>query len=108
IDFGAAAFNGDARWLEIAVRSPAGGGTFTTLSPRQPLTGAPYALQTRGLYVDTTGKVGIGTTAPAWRLEVDAGGLEVFDRVNQGIHLTSNNIAFSNAGNEDPVYQYTY
>ena len=35
--FGASAFDGNARWLEIAVRSPAGGGAFTTLSPRQPL-----------------------------------------------------------------------
>lgn len=43
LDFGAAAFDGDARWLEIDVRTPAGGGVFTTLAPRQPLTAAPYA-----------------------------------------------------------------
>src|SRR5205823_11204730 len=30
-------------WLEIAVK-PAGGGNYTTLSPRQPLTPAPYAI----------------------------------------------------------------
>lgn len=43
--FGASAFNGEARWLQIAVRSPAGGvGSFTTLSPRQPLTAAPHSL----------------------------------------------------------------
>lgn len=44
LDFGAAAFNGDARWLQIAVRSPAGGGPYTTLSPRQAPTAAPNAL----------------------------------------------------------------
>ena len=45
LDFGvcAACFNGAARFLEIAVR-PTGGGSFTTLSPRQPITSTPYAL----------------------------------------------------------------
>jgi hypothetical protein len=32
-----------ARWLQIAVRCPAGSGVYTTLSPRQPLWAAPYA-----------------------------------------------------------------
>lgn len=44
LDFGASAFSGDARWLEIAARYPAGSGSYTTLTPRQPLTAAPYAL----------------------------------------------------------------
>jgi hypothetical protein len=43
VDFGPVEFNGQARWLEIASRTPAGSGTFTTLTPRQPLTAAPYA-----------------------------------------------------------------
>ena len=41
LDFGANAFNGQARWLEIAARCPSGSGAFTTLSPRQPLTATP-------------------------------------------------------------------
>lgn len=43
LDFGAQ-FDGAARFLEIAVR-PAGGGAFTNLSPRQPITSAPYSIR---------------------------------------------------------------
>ena len=44
LDFGSDVFTGDARWLEVAVRCPAGSGSYTTLTPRQALTAAPYAL----------------------------------------------------------------
>jgi hypothetical protein len=64
LDFGVVAFNGDPRWLEIAVASPAGTGSYEQLSPRQRVTGAPYALHTRGLYVDDEQRVGIGTASP--------------------------------------------
>lgn len=70
LDFGTDVFDGQARWLEIAVRSPTGSGAFTTLSPRQPVTTAPYALQTRGIFVDANNHVGIGTTSPTNQLEV--------------------------------------
>ncbi len=50
LDFGADAFNGNARWLRIAVRCPAGAGVFTPLTPRQPLTPAPIALTLPGLW----------------------------------------------------------
>lgn len=45
LDFGALAFNGEQRWLEVSVASPAGGGIgpFTTLAPRQAVASAPYA-----------------------------------------------------------------
>jgi hypothetical protein len=43
LDFGAGAFAGSARWLEIAVACPSGSG-FTTLSPRQQLNPSPNAL----------------------------------------------------------------
>lgn len=44
LDFGPGAFDGQARWLAITVRCPAGGGAYTSLTPRQPLSAAPYAL----------------------------------------------------------------
>ncbi len=45
LDFGAEYF-GEARWVEVRVRY-AGVGGYTALSPRQALTGAPYALGLR-------------------------------------------------------------
>ena len=47
LDFGSDAFNGDRRWLQIAVRSPSGVGAMTVLAPRQELTAAPHAALAR-------------------------------------------------------------
>src|SRR5580765_4726249 len=44
LDFGAAAFPGADRWIEIGVRTNGVGG-FSTLTPRQLVTSAPYALR---------------------------------------------------------------
>ena len=44
LDFGAETIQGEARYLEIGVRCPAGAGSYEKLSPRQELTAAPYAL----------------------------------------------------------------
>ncbi|HMO81426.1 MAG TPA: tail fiber domain-containing protein [Pyrinomonadaceae bacterium] len=44
------AFDGSPRWLEIAVKRPSDP-EFTTLSPRQPITSAPYAI--KSLNADT-------------------------------------------------------
>ena len=43
LDFTDVPFNGQALWIEVHIRA-AGGGTYTTLTPRQPLTATPYAL----------------------------------------------------------------
>ncbi len=43
LDFTAVPFDGTALWVEVSVR-PSGGGIYTTLSPRQSLAAAPYAL----------------------------------------------------------------
>lgn len=45
LDFGAGAFPGADRFLEIAVRRGNETGAFTPLSPRQPITSTPYAIK---------------------------------------------------------------
>ncbi len=50
LDFGAGKMTGEERWVEMAVRCPPGGGSYTTITPRRYLTAAPYAL---GLRPDT-------------------------------------------------------
>src|ERR1051325_1029282 len=44
LDFGTSAFPGADRWLEIGLRANGSPADFTTLSPRQKLTPAPYAM----------------------------------------------------------------
>ena len=47
LDFGASAFPGADRFLEIGVR-PTGGSAFTVLSPRQSISSTPYAIRAVG------------------------------------------------------------
>ena len=63
LDFGANAFDNTGRWLQIIVNG-------NELTPRQPITRAPYAIQTRGIFVDENNMVGIGTTDPVDHLHV--------------------------------------
>ena len=93
VDFGAGVFDGNSRWVEIAVRPGGSQEAFTTLLPRQAITATPYALHAvtagavpggiRGsgttghlpqfldastlgnsAIFEASGKVGIGTTDP--------------------------------------------
>jgi hypothetical protein len=68
LDFGASAYaDGQARWLEITVNGQ-------TLTPRQAMTPAPLALNTRGLTVDGDGNVGVGTFPSNAHLQVVGAG----------------------------------
>src|SRR5438876_96514 len=44
LNFGASSFSGANRFLEIGAR-PSGAGSFTLLTPRQPVTATPYAVR---------------------------------------------------------------
>lgn len=87
--FGPGAFNGDARWLEIAVRPGASTGTYTVLSPRQPISAVPYAIYARkvgslAIPFEAEGAVTgansvfkvtqTGATTPGIAIEADGGG----------------------------------
>ncbi|MHC4543414.1 MAG: hypothetical protein ACYTDW_01680 [Planctomycetota bacterium] len=94
LDFASEVFNGDARWLQILVRPGDSNDVrdFVTLSPRQEVTLAPYAIYAKtagvahslgapdGSPVTTVyeGNVGIGTTRPTEKLHV-AGNIQVDD-----------------------------
>ena len=65
LDFGAAPFDGAPLWLEIVMDGQ-------ILSPRQALTAAPNAAQLRGVVVDPSNNVGIGTSTPADELHIRA------------------------------------
>lgn len=77
LDFGAAAYtDNQARWLEVIVEGQSMG--------RTPLNAAPYSLNTRGIIVDSSGRVGIGTSTPAHQLDLGTGriGAQGFSGVN--------------------------
>ncbi|HVU65149.1 MAG TPA: hypothetical protein VHC70_14300 [Phycisphaerales bacterium] len=75
VDFGVSPYtNGQALWLQIAVRNPAGTGAYVPMGSRQQLTAAPFSLATRGLNVDASGNVGIGTPTPNRPLHVQGNG----------------------------------
>lgn len=82
LDFGSE-FNGDARWLEMAVCCPSTC-DVVTLSPRQELTPTPHAIRARsgvggpnGLNVDTDDLVGIGTTTVDTGVKLQVAGGDV-------------------------------
>jgi len=84
LDFGGV-FNGNTRWLEIAVRpgDSIDANDFATLIPRQELTPTPYAIYAKAsapdndwwlvfndMYSMPLGNVGIGMANPAYKLDV--------------------------------------
>src|SRR5688572_27092477 len=49
LDFGNGIFNGQSRWLEIAVRPAGSLADYATLAPRQLITAVPYAITAENL-----------------------------------------------------------
>ncbi|MEE9295986.1 MAG: hypothetical protein V3W34_13620 [Phycisphaerae bacterium] len=121
LDFGNV-FDGDARWLQIRTRCPAGGGSFATLAPRQELPPGPYALfATKGpgggggfwaanaddIYNTNDGDVGIGTTEPTAKLDV-RGSVRVRDNSGVQVQNSSGAIRARMSTNGDLGELYTF
>ena len=88
LDFGAGAFQGDARWLQIDVKCT-GDSSYNTLSPRQPLTPSPYALALPGLWTQQNadspniigGYSGNSVTAGVYGATIGGGGSDGYTNV---------------------------
>ncbi len=64
LDFGAGPFNGEARWLSLAVRTNGAPG-YQTLQPRQPVSPTPYAIRAANLSGSIPANQVTGTLATA-------------------------------------------
>ena len=98
LDFGAGAFNGAARWLQIAARPGTSAGAYTNLAPRQAITPAPYAVFAGGVAAS-----GLAGTLPASALSgAYSGALNLGNAANSftgsGAGLTSLNAANLSSG----------
>lgn len=116
LDFGVTAFGGSQRWLQISVSPPnAGGGPFTALTPRQPMTAVPYAMfalagsgqwTPNGTALNyTPGNVSVGTTSQNGKVTIypNAGG----GGTQTGLYVrntdTSNQYSVSNFISDSPA-----
>jgi hypothetical protein len=87
LDFGANAFPGDPRWLEISVR-PAGVGQFTTMDARVALLPTPYAI-----FAATAGSVANGALTAN---QLNTGG--VAPTAGQFLSYSGGNLFWSDPG----------
>lgn len=122
LDFGFGPFGLEqALWLEIEV-STNGGSSWTTLSARHRLNPVPFAVRaenaaysasTNGLTVDPSGKIGIGTATPGYRLTIDQPGhgfSHIWDPGSGEVDVTTfvnGSGGWIGTRNPNPLYFYT-
>jgi hypothetical protein len=113
-EFGPNAFDGAERFLQIEVRTPSGGGAFTALTPRQPITGAPFAIGQLVANVKLYGAIGDGMTndTAAIQSAIDAcasagGGIVWFPggryKTTNSLRVKFSNVSLMGAGNASVV-----
>ncbi len=87
LNFGASVFDGSPRWLEIGVRTNGNTNAYAVLSPRQPLTSVPYAIQS----LNASNAVVLTAPLPATNL---AGTLPN-SLLSPNVAVLTNNVIFS-------------
>ena len=101
LDFGGSAFTGEARWLAISVRCPAGSGRYTALDPLQALTAAPYALTLRpGAIISGTAyqNLKVMSNAPTGGIPAALTGEMLTAKDGVGVYGSHNNTAADAGG----------
>lgn len=98
----AAPFDGGDRWLEIAVKKPADP-SFTTLTPRQPVTSSPYSIKSLSANTATTATNALtlgGQPASSFALQTQVAQLQAeLAAVTGGTQLWSRSF-----GNDRPAF----
>ena len=92
-------FTGNALWLEIAVRTN-GASSFTTLTPRQPITPAPYAIMANSAsnLLGALPSTQVSGTIPASQLSGTFTGNVIGSATSATTATTANNFSGSLAG----------
>jgi hypothetical protein len=91
LDFGAGAFTGPARWLEISVRTNGSAGSYVVLLPRQALTAAPFAAFAAVASNLVAGSTVTGNGAGLTNVAITSLVSGVTDPLNVGGPITSSN-----------------
>ena len=100
LDFGSNAFDGNERYLEIAVRSPAGVGAYVTLNPRQRLAAGPNSIYSTKAATATNALALNGQAAAFYRDAANLNAGTIPDaRLATSVARTNTNQTFTGAMN---------